>query len=61
MKKAKKDKTYFIYTTSQCYTTYEIEAENEEQAEELFSNGEGNPIGEEFHDEEIEEITEFTK
>jgi hypothetical protein len=51
-------KTYDIYTTSTCYTTYRVEAESKEEAIKKYEEGDSNPIGEEFQDEKIEVVEE---
>lgn len=54
-------KTYYIYTISNCTTTYEVEAESKEEARKQYENGELTPIGEDFDNEEIVEIEEVKK
>lgn len=54
-------KTYDIHTTSTCYTTYRVEAESEEEAIKKYEDGDSNPIGEDFADEEIDEVEEVIK
>jgi hypothetical protein len=54
-----KVKKWRIYTTKVAYMDYEVEAENEEEAEEIFLSSCADIIQEEVYTEDIEEITEL--
>jgi nicotinate-nucleotide pyrophosphorylase len=55
----KEIKKWRIYTTKVAYMDYEVEAENEEEAEEIFLSGCADIMQEEVYTEDIEEITEL--
>jgi len=47
---------YRIYTKTDCFTEYEVEAESKEEAEQKYENGEYREVEQEFKNEEIGEI-----